>query len=129
MKHNRGITTLHRRGTTAADNEWKLIHTTGNLPCTATSATSHTSHYTQPSPTNTTTKRTNHPHPHPQTGPKPPPHPQTINHTPTHTSTTPLVPTTHRHTQNLTFPDSLNGDIWLDSRVHRVGQKGSGSAG
>ncbi|MEN3319444.1 MAG: hypothetical protein V7643_2845 [Mycobacterium sp.] len=31
MKHNRAITTLHRRGTTAADNEWKLIHTTGNL--------------------------------------------------------------------------------------------------
>jgi transposase len=30
-KHNRGITTFQRRGTPAVDNEWKLIHATGNL--------------------------------------------------------------------------------------------------
>jgi transposase len=30
-KHNRGITTYQRRGTPAADNEWKLIHATTNL--------------------------------------------------------------------------------------------------
>jgi transposase len=30
-KHNRGITAFQRRGTPAADNEWKLIHASGNL--------------------------------------------------------------------------------------------------
>ncbi len=30
-KHNRGITAFQRRGTPAADNEWKLIHATTNL--------------------------------------------------------------------------------------------------
>ena len=31
IKHNLGITTFHRRGKTAADSEWKLIHATTNL--------------------------------------------------------------------------------------------------
>jgi hypothetical protein len=30
-KHNRKITTFQRRGKPAVDNEWKLIHATGNL--------------------------------------------------------------------------------------------------
>jgi hypothetical protein len=30
-KHNRGITAFQRRGKPAVDNEWKLIHATGNL--------------------------------------------------------------------------------------------------
>ena len=30
-KHNRGITTFQRRGKTAANSEWNLIHATGNL--------------------------------------------------------------------------------------------------
>ncbi|MBO0869543.1 MAG: transposase, partial [Micromonosporaceae bacterium] len=31
IKHGRGFTTFHRRGLTAVDSEWKLIHATGNL--------------------------------------------------------------------------------------------------
>jgi transposase len=52
-KHNRRITTFHRRGKPATDNEWKLIHATGNL----LTLHRHTRDQGRSHPTTTTTDR------------------------------------------------------------------------